>query len=80
MLRDLDVKNSIKMQKRYGNRQGMAMTDKDYQIRAINNILGNFTREGVAPISASGLGRCPLPRNQAIPILFFRSSIISETM
>lgn len=48
-LRDMDVKNQIKRQKKWSERSGNVMTDKDYQIMAINNILGNFTREGGRP-------------------------------
>lgn len=71
MLRDLDVKNSIKMQKRYGNRQGMAMTDKDYQIRAINNILGNFTREGGRPNIRFRAGQVSVASESGNPYFIF---------
>lgn len=49
LLRDMDVKTQIKRQKKWSERSGNVMTDKDYQITAINNILGNFTREGGRP-------------------------------
>jgi ABC-type transport system involved in multi-copper enzyme maturation permease subunit len=49
LLRDMDVKNQIKRQKRFGEREGQSMTDKEYQISAVLNIMGNFTREGGRP-------------------------------
>lgn len=49
LLPDLDVNTSIKREKRYSSRSGEAFTEKEYQIRAINNIMGNFIREGGRP-------------------------------
>jgi hypothetical protein len=48
MIRDVDVKMSIKREKKW-SRDEQSLTDKEYQIRAINNITGNFTREGGRP-------------------------------
>jgi len=45
-IRDVDVKMSIKREKRWTQHDGQSLTDKEYQIRAINNIIGNFIREG----------------------------------
>jgi ABC-type transport system involved in multi-copper enzyme maturation permease subunit len=45
MIRDVDVKMSIKQEKKWMH-DGQSLTEKEYQIRAINNIMGNFIREG----------------------------------
>ncbi len=49
LLHDIDVKMSIKHDKRWSERDNQGLTDKEYQIRAVNNIMGNFTREGGRP-------------------------------
>jgi len=48
-IRDVDVKMSVKRDKKWGQREGQTLTDKEYQIRALNNIIGNFIREGGRP-------------------------------
>jgi len=48
LIRDVDVKMSIKHEKKW-NHDGQSLTEKEYQIRALNNITGNFTREGGRP-------------------------------
>ncbi len=50
LLNDLDVKSQIKRQKKWNEREGRSLTDKEYQITALLNILGNFTREGGRPV------------------------------
>ncbi|GAP69964.1 ABC-2 family transporter protein [Bacteroidales bacterium 6E] len=49
LLRDFDFKNQAKNIKRWSERNGESLTDKDLQIRMINNVAGNFTREGGRP-------------------------------
>jgi ABC-type transport system involved in multi-copper enzyme maturation permease subunit len=48
-VRDVDVKMSMKREKKWGQHDGQSLTNKEYQIRAINNIIGNFIREGGRP-------------------------------
>lgn len=49
LLRDVDFRIQIKRDKRWGSRGGESLTDEEYQVRALNNFLGNFTREGGRP-------------------------------
>ncbi len=42
---DADFRNMIKMQQRRGRNRDESLTDRDYQIRVLNNFLANFTDE-----------------------------------
>ncbi len=50
LLNDIDVKSQIKRDKKRNEREGRSLSDKEYQISALLNILGNFTREGGRPV------------------------------
>ncbi len=71
LLRDMDVKMQIKRQKRWMEREGNAMTDKDYQVMAINNILGNFTREGGRPNIRFSAGQVTAATETGNPYFLF---------
>lgn len=49
LLRDFDFNNQVKQIKRWSQRSGESLTDKDLQIRIFTNLTGNFTREGGRP-------------------------------
>lgn len=49
LLRDFDFQNQTKQLKRWSQRSGESLTDKDLQIRMFTNITGNFMREGGRP-------------------------------
>lgn len=49
LLRDFDFNNQVKQIKRWSQRSGESLTDKDLQIRVFTNLTGNFTREGGRP-------------------------------
>lgn len=71
LLRDMDVKNQIRRSKKWMERDGASMTDKDYQVMAVNNILGNFTREGGRPNIRFSAGQVTSATETANPYFLF---------
>jgi ABC-type transport system involved in multi-copper enzyme maturation permease subunit len=49
LLRDFDLQTQRKNQKKWSQRSGESLTDRDLTIRLLTNIIGNFTREGGRP-------------------------------
>ncbi len=49
LIRDFDFAGQMKMNKRWSQRGGESLTEKDLQIRVFTNLTGNFTREGGRP-------------------------------
>ena len=49
LIRDFDFKNQPKNIRRWSDRGGESLTDKDVKIRMLYNVAGNFTREGGRP-------------------------------
>lgn len=71
LLRDMDVRTQIRRSKRWMERDGASMTDKDYQVMAVNNILGNFTREGGRPNIRFSAGQVTAATESANPYFLF---------
>lgn len=71
LLGDMDVKSQIRRQKRWSDREGASMTDKDYQLMAVNNLLGNFTREGGRPNIRFSAGQVTSATESANPYFVF---------
>ncbi len=71
LLRDMDIRISMKREKIWSEREGQGLTDKEYQIRALNNIIGNFIREGGRPNIRFRAGQVTVATEMANPYFLF---------
>jgi ABC-type transport system involved in multi-copper enzyme maturation permease subunit len=71
LLRDMDIRISMKRDKRWSEKEGQGLTDKEYQIRALSNIIGNFIREGGRPNIRFRAGQVTVASETANPYFLF---------